>query len=876
MALAVPQQWQGTEGRDDLQVAVQPTAGNWLVVAITYRTIDGSSPLASVADLARNWWVLLGSVSNGPLGQRLEVWACPKVDYSGFPLDIVYAAVAHIHADDIGSVGVSVLEVSGFANGFPTVVSATPGTAFANSLTINMPNPGKNVFALAVGANGNTGVSVSGPGAGWTALTGISRTGPDITTTPAWRATSAAQTATWSTGSSIQWLGLVIALAETGDVWPQPNPNWPATRLSLAPTVGQETPLPRAPWNDVTDRFESLQATRGVQYELGRTQAGEATIVLRNFDDTITPAAGGTYDIYTPYQLLMAWGGKVYPVSSGYIEEWPRRWVDPHHGYVDAAGVDAIATLVQEVPTPVQGEVLRHNPYAYWPLTDPSGSTNAINISGRSSTLLYLQRSKYGAGSGKADFGADMAISGDDGSGWQNQGMVHADTSKGYALVGTDPGFPKISGGITILGMALIPTDLNPQPSTPITLVLLRSADSRNPSALKLAMETGGGLPQVTVWDKDTGAASTTSGLFNMAQGRALPFALRFNRTSFRAEHTSVGGSGVISGSCDLPDTFNAITFGGEADAFNNGYSGNVALAHLALYDRWLSDDEVDQYVTNAIAGWAGNEVVATRIQRFLATAGALTPRALDTTTSTVSADASEGTVAERSADYADQDGGLLFGDAAGYLRLRSQARTYRQSVRWTLGDNTATGEIPFEADAMPSMGPTYLMNEVSINNASEQTLGTGPFSATTYPDVTHTATDVNSMSRYGPRPMERSTHFYYASAGFGLSQWLLAQYKTPRARFETVTVDASSYPAAWPLVLGVEVGDLVDVVRRPVGQAEVRVSCRVMQVKHAIAAGKGQTRGAVTLTLAAAFPPVLVLGHPTKAVLGNNTIGWA
>lgn len=875
MAFTVPQQWTGSGGRDDVRIPVQPTAGNWMIVTIAYTADDGTDPLASIADLARNWWVLLGQVRNIQAALRVEVWACPAVDYAAFQLDIVYAAVSHIHANDVGSVVVNVAEVAGFGNNFPTVVSTTVNAATSTSFALTMPNPGGAVLAVGVAATDNAAPAVTAP-AGWGALTQVSRTGPDARIAPVWLATSGTATATWTAGSSVRWAGVVVALAATGTVWPQPNANWPATKLQLGRTVGQETPLPRVPWTDETARFEALQAQRGVQYELGRTQAGEATITLRNFDDGLTPQAGGTYDIYTPYQLLMAWNGKVYPVSSGYIEEYPRRWTDPHHGYVDAQGVDAIATLVQDVPTPVQGEVLRHSPYAYWPLTDPSGSTNAVNISGRSSTLLYLQRSKYGGGSGKADFGGDVGIRGDDGSGWQIQGMVHADTSKGYALVGTNPAFPKISGGITILGMALIPTDLNPQPSTPITLVLLRSADSRNPSAIKFAMETGLGMPQVTVWDKDTGAASTTSGTNNMAQGKALPFVLRFNRTSFRADHSLVDTSTMISGSCDLPDTFNAVTFGGEADAFNNGFSGNVTLAHLALYDRWLSDDEVTQYVSFASDGWGGNENAASRIQRFLATAGALTPRALDASTTTVSADATTGTVAERAADYADQDTGLLFGDAAGYLRLRSKSRTYEQSVRWTLGDNTALGEIPFQGDAQPTMGPTYLMNEVAINNAEEQTLGTGPFVVTTYPDVTHTALDVNSMSRYGPRPMERSTHFQYASAPFGLSQWLLAQYKTPRSRFETVTVSAAKNPSAWPLVLGVEVGDLIDVVRRPVGQAEVRVPCRVMQVKHTIAAGKGQTRGEVTLTLAAAFPSVLVLGHPTKAVLGNNTIGWA
>ena len=68
----------------------------------------------------------------------------------------------------------------------------------------------------------------------------------------------------------------------------------------------------------------------------------------------------------------------------------------------------------------------------------------------------------------------------------------------------------------------------------------------------------------------------------------------------------------------------------------------------------------------------------------------------------------------------------------------------------------------------------------------------------------------------------------------------------------------------------------MVDVVRRPVGQAEIRASCRVLQVKPTLRYGLTGTEGSVTLTLAAAPLAGLVLGSPAKGVLGDTTIGWA
>ncbi|TDB86270.1 hypothetical protein E1264_18415 [Actinomadura sp. KC216] len=878
MAFSIPDDWTGSGGRDDVQISVQPTAGNWLVATVSYRAIDGTEPLASVADMAMNWWVLLGSASDPATGTRVEVWACPAVDYASFPLDIVYTAISHIHADDVGSVCVNVAEVAGFVNNFPTVVSVTPLTAAAaTSFSIPMPAPGKPVWVLAAAATDNTAVAVTPPGVGWGTLTAVQRDDPDLVLVPAWTAVSTTITPSWSTGSAVNWTGVVVAVAETGDVWPQPNNNWPATRLQLGPSVGQETPLPRVTWVDQTERFHALAgAQRGIQYELGRPQSGKATLTLANFDDGITPEAAGTYDLYTPYQLLMAWNGKVYPVSSGYVEQWQRRWADPHHGYVDGECVDALATLVQTVPTPLRGEYLRHAPTHYWPLADPSGSTSAANISGRSLTLLNPTQSKYGTSDATADFGAQTDIPGDPGSGWQQQGLVPADTKKGFALVGEGADFPALSGGVTIFGIADIPQDLSTQPTSGITLCILRSGDARNGTVIKFALNSEFGFTFVTVWDKDTGVATTTNGIWNWPRPGPIPWALRFNRTGWRATFQNLSPN-QYSGTCDLPDTFSKINFGGEADEIYNGNSGNVTHSHLAIFDRELTDGEVTQLLLGkAFIGWRSQEGTHQRIQRFAATAQASTPRALDFSATAGSADATTAALAERAADYADQDTGLLFGDAAGYLRLRTNSRTNRQAVRWVLGDDTANGEIPFQPDAAPAMGPAFLFNRVEINNSQEANLGgTTQFFNTAYNDTTHTAVDAASGTRYGWRPLERATHLYSPADAFGLAHWLLAQYKTPRHRFEAVTVDAKAFPAAWPLVLGVEVGDLVDVVRRPVGQAAVRVACRVMSVRHDIQNGRGRTRAQVTLTLAAAPPPVLLLGSATKGRLGDNTIGW-
>lgn len=874
MALAVPQQWSGTGGRADVRVNAQPAEGSWLVAAVAYRTVDGTQALASVADMGRNWWMLCGSAASEDGATRVEVWACPTVAFAGFPLASVYSAVSHIHADDTGSHVVRVFEVTGMANGYPTLLGAAVATATGTSLSVALADPGETALIIAAAAADNNAVSITAPGSPWTALTPVTRDDPDLSLTPVWQAGSGTQTATWTSASSLAWTGVIIALAETGTAWDQPNPNWPATRLEVAAGYGQDVPLTRIPaagWVDQTSRFEALAgASRGIGYELGRPQAGDAVLTLRNYDDQITSVAGGDYDLYTPYRLLAAWGGKVYPVSAGWLEEAVRTWRTAHHGYVDWSVVDALASMGQDVPTALRGDILRRRPYAYWPLDDPSESTVAANASPRSSTALQVTQSKYGVNQATQAFGAATNLDGDTGTGWQQQGLTNTDTKQGFALIGADPGFPSISGGITICGVARPDDDLNPQPDGGVTLCILRSNDARSPTVIKFWMEAGLGTPMVTVWDKDTAAATTTAGTFGIAQMKPIPWVLRFNRTGWRLTHQDSGAE--FSGTCDLPDSFRSISIGGEADEVHNGNCGNVVHSHIAVFARELTDGEVVQLMDRAFLGHKRGELIDLRAQRYMATGGARLPRALDASTLTGSLDNQSGVLLQRMADLADQDAGLLFGDAAGNMRFRTGTVGYQQAVRWTFGEDNASGEIPIDPAVRITSGPTYLYNRVNVNNLGEAARDLSPL---VWSDRAHAAVDAASADRYGIRPLDRATNLYYTGEAQHLAEWLLAQYHLPTQRFAEVTINAASYPAAWAMLLAVEVGDLATVVRRPVGQAEIRASCRVLQVKPTLRYGLTGTQGTVTLTLAAAPPPVLVLGSPAKGALAANTIGW-
>lgn len=887
MALAVPQQWTSSGGRDDVRLNVTPTAGNWVLATIAYRTTDGTAPLATVADLTRNYWELVGSAADASGAWRVEVWACPQIVYAPSLLDVIYAAVSHIHADDVGTCLLHVTEVSGFVNGFPTIESATVGTASAAAgLSIIMPTPAGSAscFVLAAAAINDSTKTLTAPAAGgWTALTQVTRSSPDIKMGPSWRTATATQTATWSiSAGTTDWVGVVVALRETGTVWTPAISGRPAARFRLAPGQGLDTPLPRASWTEYTTRLEAIRASHGIPYELGRAQAGESLAVLQNSDGALNPEPGGDFDISTPFSLDMAWPngstGKIYPVAYGWSEKFSRRWAAPQVGYADMSGVDVLATAVRAVKSPLRAETLRHRPYAYWTLGDPAGSLTALNSSGRSSTVLVGTISKYGAAASTADFGASTqavtigsvtgTLVGDTGTGWQQAGLVLADTTKGRCLVATDDDFPSITSGVTIAGSVFL-ADGAAQPNIDSTVFIIRNLDPGGGvslgSVLKLSMQRSSNKAQITVWDKATHATTTTTGASTLIANNGFrPFVVRITPTTWSCTIAGV----TFTGSCNLVGNWDLISLMGEADQFSTNRMCNGIMTHVAVFDRYLTDGETSLWASNAHNFAYAGEYTHKRAQRILATGGSSAPRVIDFTpvlSSTImSNDPGTGPMAQAIGDVADAEATLAYGRADGALAVRGKWRAYQQAPVATLGDDTGAGEIPYIPGQLIEYDRTNLYNEVEVSNSYETSVSTAN------PTV-HASVDTASVDRYGGVTLPRDTRLADSCDAFALADWLLNQYHLPKSRLATVTIDPASFPSTgWPFVLSVEVGDLLTVKGRPVGAPVDSIACQVMKID--VAATPAQYR--LTLTLAGAPPQVLVLGDASRT-LGNSTIGW-
>lgn len=637
--------------------------------------------------------------------------------------------------------------------------------------------------------------------------------------------------------------------------------------------------------------------------------AGTTTVTFARADGVAggaqaSTASGDVYagiqiDTHIPWRKIDYWNGKWYPSAVGWFGSLPQTWSNPYWGVVPAVGIDPLATLTAGNPTAARGEILRRHPTHYWPLSDPgAGNSDSDNLgtaqdaSGNGRPPLRQVLSKYGKGANNvADFGAatqdldtglnppiPASLLGDSGSGWQQSGLTSAEMpTKGYALVGQSDDFPPISGGVTILGASAVPlaADLSAIQAAAFngTMMILRNTDPAlaigQGAIIKLSIDKTTLRPSISVWDKDTHARTDTT----PGAGAALVqqfwtvWMLTFNRTSWML-YCGGNFTPIATGSCDLVATFGEIDIGGEADEFFHGRFWNGIHTHIAVFDRQLTDEEYFNLSTAIVSGSVSqntaSEVTSDRVVRKLDSVNWTGPRIVTPSDNAIGNEGDEpGSVVDLLSDIADYEDGLFFVDAAGQLQWRGHLAGYYQTVRQVLGEDTSAGEIPFQPGQEMPYDLTYLYNRVEVGNAGVTNL----FSRVTrlFP-----AADPAPYAK-GLRTLPRATRLGATEDAFGLAWWLLSLYHTPQLRVTSVEIDCASYPAAWGFCLGAEIGDLITVKKRPLGAPAISLDCRIIQVKR----NEGPGVARFTLALAAAAPPVLVLGDPAKAVLGNATIGF-
>jgi len=231
-------------------------------------------------------------------------------------------------------------------------------------------------------------------------------------------------------------------------------------------------------------------------------------------------------------------------------------------------------------------------------------------------------------------------------------------------------------------------------------------------------------------------------------------------------------------------------------------FVGDVALA--IEWPGLLTGDQINAIKLAWRTGWAG-EPASQRFSRILAAASWTGPAV--TTSDTVSmgaaVDIDDTDAATALQAVTDTEGGVMYCDASGTVQL------IRRSARWNpapaavvFGENAAAGEWPYADQPVFDYDPTLVTNLAEITQST-----TG---------LVLTAQDFASQMLNGVRDRQVTSQAADMQECQDKATWLVTRYAAPHPRVASLTVDPSSMPAMWPVVLGLDLGSRAKAVRRP------------------------------------------------------------
>lgn len=803
--------------------------------------------VSSVTDSAHNIWTeevsefVVGASGDPYVAARCSIWICK----AGRAISRVTVSMTEV----VDALAFSVVRTVAVKNSSPVIqvnsgqAPTTPTTTPASSGSVTAGGSGSNAIVLGVAAVADTDVTMTPSATTWTALTAVDTASITAKNNVRHRAAyriitaSAAQSINWNLSPSTSSLWCFIALAEGAIVTTNPNPRWPALVHEAGFGVDPNDPTAVESWTDVTSRVTAFTTRRGRDYELARTEAGEAEVRLNNWDGRFDPLnASGTYypniRIITPYRIRATWNGQLYRLFTGHVERWPQKW-EEERGVSRLQVVDGMAALAGAL---LQGslasEIIADIPHAYWPMDDGALAASAANKATTTTTPLAKQTSPNGGGQGF--FGSDMSLNSEQSACWRQTRSQTTGTLDTYGVcLGAPMTLPQLSSGIVVDLWAKISSLAG---SYAYTLFALKGSAAPNADkrVVLLTLDSTSGLPALLVSDA-AGALTTYNGSasgYNDNEWHHYAVHVTTTTANLWIDGTlRATGAPVPTGA-----TIDYFEVGGEVDPYITGSADAILagdLAHVAIFQAATVDSR--RVAVRANAGLTGfPERTGSRMSRLLSYAGWTGGRAIDGGLSFLGAAATiaRQTLLAAVQDVANWENGLVFVDGSGNLRFIDRFVRFNQVVKYTFGENYAGGEIPYDTDVEIDYDPKYIYNDVTVTRSvlrlPDGTIITGGSSS-------HKKDDP-SISAYFTRTYDKSSGVNSVSQCEAEATWLLENYAEPRARLTKITITPSTNPALWPTALAIEIGDLVTVKRRPFGGAAViTLNCYVEQVSHRV-----------------------------------------
>lgn len=510
-------------------------------------------------------------------------------------------------------------------------------------------------------------------------------------------------------------------------------------------------------------------------------------------------------------------GPTIYNLFRGFVERYPQTYQAPNRGQANMVATDATASIANVTLTsPYEANIIQDkaNIY-YYPLSEPSGSLFSYNAS------VYNQSpmSVTSGASSLVTYGDASAQTGIPGAG--TTGVTVATSTLNSVLQLTniqDLSFNSTSQYTFSFWVKLAASNLT---GALFDTNLLAGSNGLWSS---LYLNAGNFVSFVNTGTNSSNVASAVGWNF-------VSITLTFTGSAYQTAVTVSNSNGTVTSSNS--SWTSSLPLSVSDFELHWGGTGSVTFAHMSVNRSTIVPSTYYSIGATALSG----ESTGTRFSDIVNVYSGFDymPYQADYGKELMQgASVTNVGMFDALQTIADTEGGAWYVDANGYVTFKDRWDRLQKLVPTvTFGDGT--GETAYEGgDLVINFDPTYVLNQVNVTRQNGASLS---------------AQDQTSVANYFPRTYDRTVQSFSDSTASDAAYFILSRYKDPHARPEQIKLTPARNPAIWPVVLGLEIGDLVLVNKRPLGAPALSIYCFVERVEHAFDAQSADWITTVTLS---------------------------
>lgn len=566
-------------------------------------------------------------------------------------------------------------------------------------------------------------------------------------------------------------------------------------------------------WVDISADLKAVDYGRGSPKELTRNDPGTGTVVLDNYlgtydnENSGSPYAGNLVPMLR-IKVIAEWEGELYPAADGYLDSIQLTYPTDNDAVATFRFTDGFKPLAAtDLPvSPYAADVATDLPLHWWRLDEPVGSLTVFDSAG----------SLHAAAIGTPTLGSPGLVTHDPGT---------------AALLDSD------ADGFTVSGL----TDVGAGTGSAFTLEAVVKTTSTPVNAKDILHLLGGsgnhagillvGSGDVTnvgkVWFSVQGGATFENVYSAVRIDDGIAHHVAATQTAAGARKIYIDGvdvTGTTSPTVLSLDTTQTVGLGNQTGT--SGFPGTID--ELALYASALSAARVAAHAGARSTPWNGDTpgARAARIADIVGWPAGL--RDFDAGSSVLqSADLGQ-TALEHLQKVAESEFGELFVSGDGTLTLRSRTAPLNRGPLATFGD--AASEISYR-DLTFDESDELIRNPVTISREN---------------GVAQTATDTAKVRKYYPHTFTIDGLYHNSDAlSLSAAQFFLSEYKDPKRRINGLMLGPARDDARYdlyPLVLTLELGDVVAVTFRPPNADSFSQTSIIEGLRHAWTPVDGHT----------------------------------